>query len=168
DPLEEPEGAEEAVAEDFIVPNTVDEEEAGPSHRIDSAPFEPHTIQAEPEQHTMARRKRLCGLYGVAERLMEQAERQQAAQLELMDSHHAEEMEERRQEAGEDREMLRKAFRRHDEVLQNCSRSLSRLMDLLERELQNRQDHATSGPVNRGGGRGKRKSAGCPRERLSP
>ncbi|KAL8186139.1 UNVERIFIED_CONTAM: hypothetical protein K2H54_064985 [Gekko kuhli] len=211
DPLEEPEGAEEAVAEDFIdlaeynsnkinhcyvavehcspgaitnrnynlavifyfpsMPNTIDKEEAGPSHHIDSAPSEPHTIQAEPEQHTTARRKRLCGLYGVAERLMEQSERQHAAQLELMDSHHAEQMEARRQEAEEAREareMLHEAFRRHDEVLQNCPRSLSRLTGLLERELQNRQDHATSGPVNRGGGRGERKSAGCPRERLSP
>ncbi|KAL8211683.1 UNVERIFIED_CONTAM: hypothetical protein K2H54_012151, partial [Gekko kuhli] len=50
---------------------------------------------------------------------MEQAERQHAAQLELMDSHHAEEMEARRQEAEEDREdreMLREAFRQHDEA----------------------------------------------------
>ncbi|KAL8163055.1 UNVERIFIED_CONTAM: hypothetical protein K2H54_004727 [Gekko kuhli] len=61
DPLEEPEGAEKAVAEDFIVPNTIEDEEAGPSHRIDSAPSEPHTIQAEPELHTTARRRDSVG-----------------------------------------------------------------------------------------------------------
>ncbi|XP_015271240.1 PREDICTED: interferon-inducible GTPase 5-like [Gekko japonicus] len=122
DRLEEPEDAEETVAEDFIGPNSIYSEEAGPSHRIDSAPSEPHTIQVAPEQHISA-----YWLYVVANRLMEQSERQRAAQLQLMDNHHAEQMEARRQEmeeSREDRDKLCEAIRRHDEVLQNCSRSL--------------------------------------------
>ncbi|KAL8183740.1 UNVERIFIED_CONTAM: hypothetical protein K2H54_050445 [Gekko kuhli] len=71
------------------VPRTT-EEEPGPSHHHNPPQAEHHTIQQEPGQLSRAGRKRLYSLCGVAEKLLEQTDREHAAQLAQTDSQRAE------------------------------------------------------------------------------
>ncbi|XP_077187107.1 uncharacterized protein LOC143834291 isoform X2 [Paroedura picta] len=133
---------------------------------------EPHPAELSPATrlaNARAKKRRVPGLYNVAERMMEQSSREHSQEMEERRREHAaekkryaEDMAERRrqheemmaemradrEEAREDRRLVEEALQRNFRIMEAAMKSLDRLGELIMQQQQSHAPPSCPGPLN--------------------